>query len=161
AETPADGELQRRRREADAQRDPAAVEESDGLASTDLVRAEDVVDRVERRRVVRVEEILLVELVAEHELLEDRRGERHEDEQDDDGEGGHGDPGAPQPGPRVRPEPRRGAARVPPRAVTTGMSALRKAWLTMTVRSRSPFACAVRMKSWLMTSSVSVRRYRE
>ena len=108
AETHADGELQRRRREADAQRDPAAVEESDGLASTDLVRAEDVVDRVERRRVVRVEEILLVELVAEHELLEDRRGERHEDEQDDDGEGGHGDPVAPQPVPRVRPEPRRG-----------------------------------------------------
>jgi len=48
-------------------------------------------------------------------------------------------------------------ARMPPRAVTTGMSAFRSAWTYTTTRSCRPLACAVRMKSCPSTSSMALR----
>jgi hypothetical protein len=53
------------------------------------------------------------------------------------------------------PESRKGM--YSPRRVMMGIRALRSACLKTTARSESPFARAVRMKSWWITSSIELR----
>ena len=48
--------------------------------------------------------------------------------------------------------------RIPPKIITIGINELRRMCFTMTERSGTPFARAVRMKSWRAFSSSDERR---
>ncbi len=79
-------QIEKSGREADEEGYLAAVKKSHHLAASDLVGAQQVREVVELRLFVRVEEILLLELVMEHVLGEEGRGdgERRKDEEYDE-----------------------------------------------------------------------------
>ena len=88
----ADHEVHERRDEAHEERDLSAKEKPNDLTAAHLIGAQQVRRRIQRRPLVGVEEILLLELVVEEVVGEDRREDREDREEDEDHHGRDGQP---------------------------------------------------------------------